>query len=292
MKIALYSQHIKPEFHPFLNELFSVIDEFSWLIIIEEKLKQALKEKYSFVQDVPSFSSADDMTKDIDLAISLGGDGTFLELVNFIRKSNIPILGINTGRLGFLSNVHKNNIREALGKINRKEYRLQQRSLIEIDTKDKIFEKENFAVNELTIHKKDSASMISITAELDGKYMNAYWADGLIVSTPTGSTAYSLSCGGPIVTPGCEVFIVTPIAPHNLNVRPLVIPDFKEIKLIAECRSKSLFLTLDSRSKIIPNKYEITIRKAPFSINVIQFDDYGFIDTIRDKLLWGLDKRN
>lgn len=134
--------------------------------------------------------------------------------------------------------------------------------------------------------------MISVTVELDGNYLNTYWSDGLIVSTPTGSTAYSLSCGGPIVTPGSGVNVLTPIAPHNLNVRPVVVPDFKEIKLSAECRSKSLFLTLDSRSKIIPNKYEITIRKAQFSIQAVQFNDYGFFDTIRDKLLWGLDKRN
>jgi NAD+ kinase len=134
--------------------------------------------------------------------------------------------------------------------------------------------------------------MISIRVELDGKYMNAYWADGLIVSTPTGSTAYSLSCGGPIVTPGCMVHIITPIAPHNLNVRPVLIPDFKEIRLVAECRSKSLLLTLDSRSKIIKNNYEIIVRKAKFCIKVIQFEDYNFVDTIRDKLLWGLDKRN
>lgn len=292
MKVALYSQKVKKDFFPYLEEIIAFFDEQNWTFVLEKKLKEELQGKFLKLESCATFSTHEDLKTGFDLAISMGGDGTFLQMVNFVRDSKTPIVGINTGRLGFLSNVSKNNIREALTKISRQEYTLQDRSLLEISTKDKLFEEENYAINELTIHKKDSSSMISVKVELDGIYMNAYWADGLIISTPTGSTAYSLSCGGPIVTPGSGVHVLTPIAPHNLNVRPVIVPDFKEIKIIAECRSKSLFLTLDSRSKIIPNKYEITIRKARFSIQVVQFDDYGFFDTIRDKLLWGLDKRN
>jgi len=292
MNVALYSQKVKKDFHPYLNEIFAVFEEFKWIPILEKKLKVELVKLFPQLADCKTYESPEDFKSGIDLAISMGGDGTFIQMVGYVKDSNVPVVGINTGRLGFMSNVSKNHIREALTRIKDSKYTLQDRSLIEIETKDHLFGDDNFAFNELTIHKKDSASMISIRVELDGKYMNAYWADGLIVSTPTGSTAYSLSCGGPIVTPGCMVHIITPIAPHNLNVRPVLIPDFKEIRLVAECRSKSLLLTLDSRSKIIKNNYEIIVRKAKFCIKVIQFEDYNFVDTIRDKLLWGLDKRN
>lgn len=292
MNVALYSQKVKKDFYPYLEEIFTVFEECDWTPILEKRLKIDLVKIFPQLADCKTYESHEDFKSGIDLAISMGGDGTFLQMVGYVKDSNVPIVGINTGRLGFMSNVSKNHIREALTRIKESKYTLQDRSLLEIETKNHLFGDDNFAFNELTIHKKDSASMISIRVELDGKYMNAYWADGLIVSTPTGSTAYSLSCGGPIVTPGCMVHIITPIAPHNLNVRPVLIPDFKEIRLVAECRSKSLLLTLDSRSKIIKNNYEIIVRKAKFSIKVIQFEDYSFVDTIRDKLLWGLDKRN
>lgn len=292
MKVALYSQKIKKDFYPYLDEFLRVTAGFGWEMMLTQELKKELLKRYPALAPCAIYTSPSDFKKGIDLMISIGGDGTFLEAVNYIRNSKVPIMGINSGRLGFLSNVSKTMIGEALTRINEKKYALQNRSLLEISTKDNLFEHENYALNELTIHKKDSASMISIRVELDGKYMNTYWADGLIVASPTGSTAYSLSCGGPIVTPGCQVHIITPIAPHNLNVRPVLIPDFKEIKLVAECRSRSLLLTLDSRSRSIKNKYEITVKKAPYTVDIVHFEDYSFIDTIRDKLLWGLDKRN
>ena len=204
----------------------------------------------------------------------------------------MPIIGINTGRLGFLANISIDKLDETMELVRQKNYDFQKRSLLKIETESNIFGDENIVLNEVTLHKKDTASMITVHASLDGNYLNSYWADGLIVATPTGSTAYNLSCGGPIVTPGCQIHLLTPIAPHNLNVRPMVVPDHLPIKLSVEGRERKYLISLDGNSKSIPQGEEVTVKKAEFMINVIKFEDNNFLDTIRNKMLWGLDKRN
>jgi NAD+ kinase len=201
-------------------------------------------------------------------------------------------MGINTGRMGFLSNISKDQIEDTLNKVKNKEFEFQKRSLLRVYTEEDLFGEDNFALNELTVHKKDTASMITVHASLDNKYLNSYWADGLIVATPTGSTAYSLSCGGPIITPGCQVHILTPIAPHNLNVRPMVVPDHLPIELSVEGRDRKSLLSLDGNSKSIKQGEKVIVKKAEFMINVIRFENNNFLDTIRNKMLWGIDVRN
>jgi NAD+ kinase len=212
--------------------------------------------------------------------------------VSFIRESGVPILGINTGRLGFLANINPEKMEEMFAMVQEKRYTYQKRSMLRIHTEDNLFGEDNLALNELTLHKKDTSSMITVHASLDGNYLNSYWADGLIVGTPTGSTAYNLSCGGPIITPGCQVHILTPIAPHNLNVRPMVVPDHLPIKLQVEGRERRYLISLDSNTKSIPQGTEITVEKAEFMINVIRFENANFLDTIRNKMNWGMDSRN
>jgi NAD+ kinase len=222
----------------------------------------------------------------------MGGDGTFLKTVSYIRDSGVPIMGINTGRLGFLANISKEQIHNTMNQVRDKNYEFQKRSLLRVNTEDDLFGEDNFALNELTLHKKDTSSMVTVHASLDNKYLNSYWADGLIVSTPTGSTAYNLSCGGPIITPGCQVHILTPVAAHNLNVRPMVVPDHLPISLSVEGRDRSYLLSLDGNSKSIKQGENVIVTKAEFMINVIKFEDNNFLDTIRNKMLWGIDTRN
>ena len=248
--------------------------------------------KYGFDKHIDSFLDYRDFSSGIDLMISLGGDGTFLESVGYIRNSGVPIIGINTGRLGFLSNISKENIALTLNRIKDKDYDYQKRSLLRVNTEDEIYGEDNFALNELTLHKKDTSSMITVHASLDNKYLNAYWSDGLIVATPTGSTAYNLSCGGPIITPGCQVHILTPIAPHNLNVRPMVVPDHLPITLTVEGRDRTYLVSLDGKSKSIRQGEQVIVTKAEFMINVVKFEDNNFLDTIRNKMFWGIDTRN
>lgn len=272
--------------------LIAVIQKHGWNPILECNLKNIIRTKISGIDELEIFSSHLDFQAGIDLVISVGGDGTFIKTVGFIRDSGVPILGINTGRLGFLANIRRDEIEETMELIHQKNYVFEVRSLLSVETKNKIFGEDNFALNEVTVHKKDTASMITVNATLGDEYLNSYWADGLIVATPTGSTAYSLSCGGPIITPGCHVHILTPIAAHNLNVRPMVVPDNLEIKLTVEGREKSYLVSLDSKTKNIAAGEEIIIRKADFMLNVIKFKDNSFLSTIRKKMLWGIDQRN
>ena len=209
-----------------------------------------------------------------------------------IRDSGIPVLGVNTGRLGFLANTSRDEIQMALHDLRDNKYRLQTRSLLTMVTEDNLFGEDNFALNELTVHKKDTSSMITIHTYIGDLFLNAYWADGLIVATPTGSTAYSLSCGGPIMVPGAQDYVITPIAPHNLNVRPVVVPDDRVIRLKIQGRGRDYLCSLDSRSVTIDSAIELTIKRAEFSLNVIQTEGQNFLSTIRNKMMWGLDRRN
>ncbi len=291
-QIAVYAKKIfKQDLSVFENLLKGIV-ELGWKPVLEHELAQQLHTKYQWPLTYQTFTNHLDLKSGFDLMISLGGDGTFLKAVSFIRDSGVPILGINTGRLGFLSNLSKSQIAQTLQRFNDGQYEFQKRSLLRVHTDNDLFADENFALNELTLQKKDTSSMIKVQAYLGDKFLNTYWADGLIVATPTGSTAYSLSCGGPIITPGCQVHILTPIAPHNLNVRPVVVPDHMPISLQVEGRDRTYLLSLDGHSQHIKQGEKVTITKAEFMINVVKFEDNNFLDTIRNKMFWGSDTRN
>lgn len=292
MRVAVYSKKVIKANVPLFKRLIELSDRMGWDLVFESELRNQLIKKAGVGNEYDVFTKHEDFHNGIDLSLSIGGDGTFLKTVSYIRNSNVPILGINTGRLGFLANISDDHMEEALEMVRQKRYEFQLRSLVKVDTERQIFGKDNVAMNEVTLLKKDTASMITVHASLDDKYLNSYWADGLIVATPTGSTAYSLSCGGPIITPGCQVHIITPIAPHNLNVRPVVVPDKMPIKLSVEGRERKYLISIDGCSKSIGQNEEVLITKADYMINVIKLEDTNFLDTIRNKMLWGKDQRN
>lgn len=239
-------------------------------------------EKFENYTSVPEF----------DLLLCLGGDGAILDTVCLVRDSGVPVLGINTGRLGFLSSISEPTIGSPLKDIFEGKFDLDKRSLLKLTTKTDLFGELNYALNEITVQKKDSSSMMIIHAYVNDEYLNSYWADGLIISTPTGSTGYNLSCSGPIIMPGSDVFVITPIAPHNLNVRPLIIPNNKVIKLKLEGREDEFLIALDSRGRAIRSDNEITISKGEFPMNIVRAEVHSFLSTLRNKLTWGLDSRN
>lgn len=292
MRVAIYGKKVNKQTSPYFVEVLKILEDFGWKLVLEEELKQILVNKIGISENCDVFNKHQDFHTGIDLAISMGGDGTFLKTVSYIRDSGVPVMGINTGRLGFLANISKEQIHNTMNQVRDKNYEFQKRSLLRVNTEDDLFGEDNFALNELTLHKKDTSSMVTVHASLDNKYLNSYWADGLIVSTPTGSTAYNLSCGGPIITPGCQVHILTPVAAHNLNVRPMVVPDHLPISLSVEGRDRSYLLSLDGNSKSIKQGENVVVTKAEFMINVIKFEDNNFLDTIRNKMLWGIDTRN
>ena len=291
MKVAIFGRKVNKSTSQTFMEVISVLESFGWTVLLEKNLKKLLLSKNKINDLYSTFESHEDIKSETDLIISIGGDGTFIKTINFIKDSNIPLLGINIGRLGFLSNISKNNIQEALSLIKDKKYVFQKRSLLMVETENDLFGKNNFALNELTIHKKDSASMIKVNASLNHNFLNTYWADGLIISTPTGSTAYNLSCGGPIVTPGCQVHMITPIAPHNLTNRPLVVPLDGEITLEASGRDSSFLLSLDSRSYKLKPGAKVKIKPAPFKVKLLNLEDQYFFNTLRSKMHWGMDPR-
>lgn len=293
MKIAIYAQHYSESYKKVLTDLYANFQSTDMVYVEQNFLKELVK-KLPDYEKVLSFSDFSDLDSSFDAMLTIGGDGTILRAITFVRNLNIPILGINVGRLGFLAQAQKEEIKHALEALRAKSYRISERSVIEAvisDNKQPI-SNINFALNEITVTRKNTASMITIDTELNGEFLTSYWADGLIISTPTGSTGYSLSCGGPVITPDAKNFVITPIAPHNLNARPLVIPDDTEIKLTISGREKKYFVSLDSRIETLSNKTSITIRKADFSIKMIRLEKESFINTLRNKLLWGEDNRN
>lgn len=224
--------------------------------------------------------------------VSVGGDGTFLETLTHVGPLEIPILGINTGRLGFLASIAKDQITVAIDKLLTGHYEIEKRSLISLSSNQKIFNGFSYALNEFSILRKDSSAMIVIKSYLNGDFLNSYWADGLMVSTPTGSTGYSLSCGGPILLPENENFIITPVSPHNLNIRPLIVPDTCEFTFEVESRTNNFLISLDSRSQTVNDSNQMKVQKAPFQACLIKVEGVSFVETLRNKLSWGLDKRN
>jgi NAD+ kinase len=292
MRIAIYGRSTNDNISEPIQVLFHKLNEYKTEIFIFEPFYHFLKQRINLNGNIKTFGSYSDLNTTIDYMLSLGGDGTLLETLTYIRNLGIPVLGINTGRLGFLANVAKTEISLAIDALAEKKFEIENRALLSVTSPNNLFGEVNYALNELTIFKKDSSSMITIHTYINGAYLNSYFADGLLVATPTGSTAYSLSCGGPIVMPDSQNFIITPIAPHNLNVRPLVIPDSNTIKLKVEGRSSHYLASLDSRNEIIDSSVELTIKKADFSLRLIRLENQNFFNTIRNKLLWGLDKRN
>ena len=292
MKVAIYGRSFEDSFSEYVQVLFDTLNEFGWAITVYEPFSSYLYPRLSLSNNISTYNKHHEIKDDVDIMISIGGDGTFLETIHIVKNSGIPILGVNAGRLGFLASTQKEDIAEVLKDIKVGQYRLQTRSLLKLNSDINLFNDENFALNELTVHKKDSSSMITIHTYIDDLYLNSYWADGLIIATPTGSTAYSLSCGGPIIMPGSENIIISPIAPHNLNVRPIIINEKSSIRLKAEDRDQLALVSLDSRSRAFNSSLELIIKKADFKINLIEPKDNSFISTIRNKLMWGSDKRN
>lgn len=239
-----------------------------------------------------TFATYEDLQKTGGIMLSIGGDGTFLEAITLVRDLPVPLAGINCGRLGFLADISQEEIDSAVDSVMNDSGKKEELTLIRVDSEQLLFGDLNFALNEITVHKRDDSSMIRIHASLDGEFLNTYWADGLIVSTPTGSTAYSLSVGGPLVLPGTGNLILSPIAPHNLTVRPLVYDDSMKLSLRVESRSGNLLVSADSRSVVIDHSLELHITKAPFRITTIRLREHGFYQTLRNKLMWGADRRN
>ncbi len=292
-RVLIYGNYIKSSHLKYLNILVEKLKKNDIEIFFYEEFLNFLIENFNYKNDCGYLSQTDDLImKKIDSVLSIGGDGTILNSAVLVKDSRVPILGINLGRLGFLAIVEKNKINDAIDSLLAGNYEIQKRSLIKLISEPSIFGDENFALNDFTIHKSEAPSVIAVHTYLDGKFLNTYWADGLIVSTPTGSTGYSLSCGGPIVFPGSGNFIITPVAPHNLTMRPLVIPDDSELSLEIEGRTDLFLCTLDSRYKKITSDHKIVLKKADFLINIIVFEGYDFTKNLQNKLNWGNDKRN
>ncbi len=292
MTIAIYARSTKDNDPKYLEQIYSYLKHESIQLIVHESYYNYLKSGNNFNLKLNTYANSEELISKSDCVISLGGDGTMLETLEFVRKSGIPVLGVNTGRLGFLASVNKTDLKKSIKKLVKKKFTIDKRELIEITGCNDCFHGVNYALNEFTIHKKDSSAMISIDTYIDGVFLNSYFADGLIVSTSTGSTAYSLSCGGPIMIPDAENFIITPIAPHNLNVRPIVISNNKQISFKIQGRSDSFNISLDSRNAQIGANVEIKVKKADFSFNMINLEGQHFFKTLRDKMMWGIDKRH
>ncbi|MEP7163476.1 MAG: NAD kinase [Ferruginibacter sp.] len=292
MKIAIYSRGIEnnqlqdisllirelvshgaePVFYQdFFNQFYSAI---------------SIEGKYS------TFNSGEDMDSSIDCMISLGGDGTLLDTVTLVKDSGIPILGVNYGRLGFLANIGRGELHTAFDALANRKYVLDKRTLIHLDANIPLFGETPYALNEFSLHKKDTSPMIKIHTYLNGEFLNTYWADGLIVATPTGSTGYSLSCNGPVVFPDSASFVITPVAPHNLNIRPIIVPDNTIVSFEVEGRTDGFLCTMDSRREIVTKEIQLAVKKENFGINLIRLNENNFLQTLRSKLSWGLDKRN
>jgi NAD+ kinase len=293
MKVAVYSRALelgpqKDDIQLFFNELQT--EEI--IPVVSAPFLNEIKGQISLPDTVQSFSSHADLTTDIDFIVSLGGDGTLLDTVTLVRNKNIPVIGINFGRLGFLASIGRDELATAVKALARRSFIVDKRTLIHLDSSSSLFDDVPYALNEFAIHKRDVSPMIKIHTYLNGELLNTYWADGLILATPTGSTGYNLSCQGPIMFPDSCSFVITPIAPHNLNVRSIVVPDNTIISFEIESRSDDIIVALDSRREIVNKNIQLAIRKESFTMNLVRLNENNFLQTMRNKLSWGLDKRN
>lgn len=289
MRVAIYSRGGQTLQEHDLNSLLELLTQAG----IETVLFKSLKDQYATLSEAASiFTGSEDLDEQVDALISLGGDGTLLDTVCLVRDKQIPVLGINYGRLGFLASLGKENIEEAVLALKERTYVLDRRVLLHLDASIPMFGDDPFALNELVIHKREFSPMIKIHTYLNGEFLNTFWSDGLIVSTPTGSTGYSLSCNGPVVFPESESFVITPIAPHNLNIRPIVVPNNNVISFEVEGRTDDFICTLDSRKEVVAKSVQLAVRKESFSFNLVRLSENNFLRTLREKLTWGFDTRN
>ena len=294
MRFAIYSKVYKPKDKPYIQEVFDALHQLDIQPVVYKPYYEQLIEKINLQQkEIAFFETHEDLKNNPpELIITLGGDGTILGVLTLVKNLGIPVAGINLGRLGFLTGIDKNTIAKSMQCLMDKDYRINQRTLIALESDPPIFEGHNFALNDCTILKRDNSSMIIVHTYLDGEFLNSYWADGLIISTPTGSTGYSLSCGGPILYPNSGNFVITPVAPHNLTMRPMVISDDKALSFEIEGRGTHFLCTLDSRFEVITANHKIVVKKANFQINLVRLFEGNFLSTLRNKLGWGLDSRN
>ncbi len=294
MKVAIYGKYYLNSTEPIINDIFVFFNNNNVEMIIEAEFLMILHEKKIIQNQYKTFSSYKELDSSFDMLISIGGDGTILRAAALVRNSGVPILGINAGRLGFLATVQKENIDEFMQFIIDKKYTISKRTLLSLNCNptNEAIEEINFAMNEISVSRKDTTSMITIETYLNNEFLNSYWADGLIIATPTGSTGYSMSCGGPILTPDVRSFVITPIAPHNLNARPLVVPDETEIRLKVSGREEHYLVSLDSRITSVKNETILVIKKTSFQINMVEIPKETFLKTLRTKLFWGEDRRN
>jgi len=292
MRIAIYGRLLKPDNITYIQYLFDLLEEHGIEAVVQKNYFNQLRGQVKCKTECDTFKNHTDIKKGVDYLISLGGDGTMLDTLTLVRDSNIPILGINLGRLGFLASTGRNEIQAAVMALINKTYQIDKRTLIHLDSNKPVFGGVCYALNEFSIHKKDTSSMITIHTYINGELLNSYWADGLIIATPTGSTGYNLSCGGPIIFPTSENFVITPVAPHNLNVRPIIVSNESIISFEVEGRNESFLCTLDSRYEAIDSSYQLAVKKESFTVSLLRINDMNFLSTIRNKLMWGADQRN
>ncbi|TAE37806.1 MAG: NAD kinase [Sphingobacteriales bacterium] len=292
MKIGIYGRDFNNTVLPYVQQVFDCLIQSKAEVFVYDKFYEFISDKLFLPKQFNTFNTQVDLKNTIDVLVSLGGDGTMLDTVTLIKDTGIPIIGINFGRLGFLASINKEGIQRAIDGILNNHFTLDVRSMLEVSANQKLFGDFNFALNDFTIHKRDTSAMILIHCFQDGEFLNSYWADGLIIATPTGSTAYSMSCGGPIVFPRSGNFVITPISPHNLNVRPVVLSDNSVLTFEIEGRSAKYLVSCDSRTEVIDSTIKLQVKRASFNINLIRLNNESYLSTLRNKLLWGIDTRN
>ncbi|WP_129717758.1 NAD kinase [Pedobacter sp. SYP-B3415] len=292
MTIAIYGRDFNESVLPYIQEVLDALEEFGVKPFIYTNFHAFLKGKITLPQGTGTFQNHHELKDCAEILLSLGGDGTLLDTLSLVRDSGIPVIGINFGRLGFLASINKTEIRNAIHALVNREYSIDQRGLLLLESKEGLFGDENFALNDITIHRRDNSAMMIIHAFMNDEFVNSYWADGLIIATPTGSTAYSLSCGGPIIHPSAQSMVITPIAPHNLNVRPLILPDHFNLSFEVELRSAKFLVSCDSRTVTVDRSVKVGISKAGFQLNLVRLNNETYLSTLRNKLLWGIDTRN
>jgi len=292
MKAAIYSRIMEEDQQKDVQLFFEELALQKIQPVIFNDFFNQIKDKIDLPSNTEIFSLAEDISEEVEFIISLGGDGTLLDTITLVRNKDISIMGINFGRLGFLASIGRPELKVAVKAIAKRTYVVDKRTMIHLDADIPLFGNVPYALNEFSIHKRDVASMIKIHTYLNGEFLNTYWADGLIVATPTGSTGYSLSCNGPVVFPDSGSFVITPVAPHNLNVRPIIVPDDNIISFEIESRSDQVICALDSRREIVNKNVQLAVRKEAFEINLVRLSENNFLQTLRNKLTWGLDKRN
>jgi NAD+ kinase len=292
MRIAIYGRAFNNTVLPYVQELFDALAFYNVETLIYQKYNDFIQDKVKLYADVRTFSNNAELVNQADVLISLGGDGTLLDTLALVCDSGVPVIGINFGRLGFLASINKDEIKNAIEALLNNKYTLDKRSLLSLKSAHPLFGDENFALNDITIHRRDNSAMMIIHAYMNDEFVNSYWADGILIATPTGSTAYSLSCGGPIILPSAQNFVITPIAPHNLNVRPLIVPDDAVLTFEVEARSAKFLVSCDSRTETVDRSVKIKLKKANFHLNLVRLDNETYLTTLRNKLLWGIDTRN